>query len=75
MDGFCYFEMNYYLRRVVYPLIFNNSLQISRLLDIAPQVALRKLLLDTQFEVSKELTLLEFINHTRPLPAPVEPEA
>ena len=61
LNGWCYFEINYVLKSVIYPGLFHMALHISRMIDVAPEVALKVKLLETQRELTKSLLACEMI--------------
>ena len=65
MDRFCYFEVAYLLRVVIYPSLFNMTLNLSRVVDIEPLIEFKKRMLIAQKSLTRTFMPLEMITHRR----------
>lgn len=46
LNHLCYFEISYILKSVMYPSIFNTTLNISRIVDVEPLIEFKKKMLE-----------------------------
>lgn len=46
LNRYCYFELGYVLRIVLYPSLFNLTLNISRVIDVEPIIEFKRRILD-----------------------------
>ena len=65
LNSWCYFEINYVMKSVLYPGLFHMALHVSRILDVAPEAALKQKLLMAQRELTKSLLALEMCTGKR----------
>lgn len=65
LNKYCFFEINYIMKSVLYPGLFHMALHISRMIDVAPEVELKGRLLNTQRELTKSLLALEVVCKSR----------
>jgi hypothetical protein len=47
LDRFCYFEINYMLKSILYSNLFNSILHISRISDVNPKIALKQQIMES----------------------------
>lgn len=59
MNHLCYFEISYILKTVMYPSIFNTTLNISRIVDVEPLIEFKKKMLEAQKSLTTTLLPLE----------------
>lgn len=65
LDRFCYFELNYLLKQVLFPSLFNMTLNVSRLVDVEPTAEFKLAIRDTQQRLTKCLLPLEILLNKR----------
>lgn len=72
LDRFCFFEINYMIKKIVYGNIFNCILHISRISDVNPKVALKASIMESQTELSRAMVMIELLVNSRSkeVPAP-----
>ena len=46
LNRYCYFEIGYLLKIVLYPSLFNMTLNISRIIDVEPIIEFKRRILD-----------------------------
>jgi len=46
LNGFTFFEINYVLKHIIYPSLFNTVLNISRVIDVEPAIEFKRRLLE-----------------------------
>lgn len=61
LNRFCYFEINYILKNVIYSSLFNAILHISRLTDVNPELALKAKVVEAQKELTNGLLMIEML--------------
>ena len=66
MNHFCWFEIIYIIKSVIYSNIYHMALHMSKLIDVAPDAELRVKLRMTQKELTKSMTALELLLKNRP---------
>lgn len=66
LNGFCYFEVGYILKSVIYPNLYHMALHMSKVVDIAPDIELKAKLIFTQKELTKSLVAIELLLNERP---------
>ena len=64
LDRYCYFEIAY-LVKMLYPSLFNLTLNISRLVDAEPSVLFKQNILLAQKRLTKTLLPLELVANQR----------
>ena len=69
LDKFCYFEINFIIKSIMYGSLFNAILHISRMIDVDPEIALKGKILAAQQELSKSILLLELLTEQRQIAA------
>jgi hypothetical protein len=47
LDRFCYFEINYVIKSIIYSSVFNAILHISRMIDVNPEIAMKSKILES----------------------------
>jgi len=65
LDSFCYFEINYIIKKVLYSNMFNSILHISRISDINPEIALKEQILNAQTELTRAMVMIELLVDSR----------
>lgn len=65
LNGMTYFELNHIITRLVYPGIYHMVMHVSRMVDQAPEVAMKLKLLRTQRQLTRTLMPLEMICERR----------
>lgn len=65
LDRFCYFEINYLIKSIIYGGIFNAILHISRMIDVNPEIAMKAKILESQRELSKAMVYIELLANSR----------
>lgn len=61
LSRFCYFELAFVLRTVLYPSLFNLTLNVSRIVDVEPIIEFKRRILDAQKKLTKSFMPLEMI--------------
>jgi len=61
LNRFCYFELAYVLKIVLYPSLFNLTLNVSRIIDVEPIIEFKRRILDAQKKLTKSFMPLEMI--------------
>ena len=64
LNKFTYFEINYLVKSIVYPNLYHSFLHMSRMVDVAPEIALRSRTQTTQRECSRTMIMCELITDT-----------
>ena len=59
LNHLTYFELGFVLKTVIYPSLFNTSLNISRLIDVEPLIEFKKKMLEAQKSLTTTLLPLE----------------
>jgi hypothetical protein len=67
LDNFCWFELIFMLKSVIYPNVFHCSLHISRIIDKPPEEMIAAYTRDASKHLTKALTSLEMITGSRKL--------
>ena len=65
LNKFCYFELAHVLKIVLYPSLFNLTLNISRIIDVEPIIEFKRRILDAQKKLTKSFLPLEMIMKKR----------
>ena len=61
LNRFTYFEIAYILKTVLYPSLFNLTLNISRVIDVEPILEFKRRILDAQKKLTKSFLPLEMM--------------
>ena len=64
-DKYCYFEVAFILKNLVYPSLFNTTLNISRLIDVEPSQEYKRKISEAQKRLTKAFLPLEMIMKRR----------
>ena len=67
LDNFCWFELIFMLKSVIYPNVFHCALHISRIIDKPPEEMIAAYTRDASKHLTKALTSLEMITGSRKL--------
>ena len=65
LKNFCYFEIAFILKNILYPSLFNLTLNISRIIDVEPIIEFKRRILDAQKKLTKSFMPLEMIMRHR----------
>ena len=65
LNNFCYFEIGYVLKSVLFQALFNLTLNISRLIDVEPIAEFKKKLMLAQKKLTNTILPLEMIVRRR----------
>lgn len=65
LNNFCYFEIAFILKNLIYPSLFNLTLNISRIIDVEPIIEFKRRILDAQKKLTKSFLPLEMIMRHR----------
>ena len=65
LNNFCYFEIAFILKNILYPSLFNLTLNISRIIDVEPIIEFKRRILDAQKKLTKSFMPLEMIMRHR----------
>lgn len=65
MNCYCYFEINYIIKRIIYGSLFNAILHISRMVDVNPEIALKAKIVESQRELTNAMVMIELLCKSR----------
>ena len=61
LDSFTFFELSYIVKSIIYPVVFQAALFMSRMIDLDPLIQIRAILQNSQRALSRSIVLCELI--------------
>ena len=65
LNNYCYFELGYILKIVIYPSLFNVTLSLSRIIDVEPSLLFKGRILEAQRRLTQVMVPLEILSKHR----------
>lgn len=61
LNSFTFFELSYIVKSIIYPMVFQAALFMSRMIDLDPLIQIRATLQNAQRALSRSIVLCELI--------------